>query len=718
MHRRVLYILLLLLPLTTVLGGGGMWLPLLLENLNEEEMQAMGMEISAEDIYSINEGSLKDAIVHFGGFCTGEVVSDRGLVLTNHHCGYGAIQDHSTLDRNYLQEGFWAMEGADELSNPGLYVSFIRSIEDVTAQVLLGITEDTPEKERLEVVSANIERLKEARDVSDYEELLVKPFYEGNRYYAFLTETFPDVRLVGAPPSSIGKFGADTDNWEWPRHTGDFSLFRIYTAPDGSPAEYDAANIPLRPKRHLEISTAGVAPGDFSMIFGFPGLTEQYLPSVALEQRTETINPIRIAIRDRSLAVIDSAMRSDAQLRIDYAAKQARIANAWKKWRGESQGVEAVDAVADRRQLEREFAERLAAKPSAGKTYGSVVDKLNALYGDRLELEKTRAVVGELNYNIDLFRLANVLDAQFKIFDNNGLTAFRQRAPQLLTYLRDMYKGYHPEVDQEVARALLPLYFSDVPETYQSTYVRDQREFLGGIDPLVDDLFGGSYLTRSDRLLELLEADPAAFVEHVRADRAFQFVRQLNRVNETLVVDQYNAYALRINGLQRTYMDGLLRFFPERRLYPDANGTLRVSYGKYEGFTGLEGESYGYLTYLDGVMEKYVPGDYEFDVPERLRELYAARDYGPYATPDGKMPVCILGSNHTTGGNSGSPALNGKGQLVGLNFDRTWQSTMSDVYYDPAICRNIMVDIRYILFLIDKFGQAPHLVAEMTLAKS
>ncbi|MGB3799758.1 MAG: S46 family peptidase [Lewinella sp.] len=715
MTIRLLLALAMLLTSVSARAGGGMWLPLLLQNLNEEEMQAMGMEITAEDIYSINEGSLKDAIVHFGGFCTGEVVSDQGLVLTNHHCGFGAIQDHSTLENNYLQDGFWAMDGSEELANPGLFVTFIVSIDDVTSQILNGVTEEMNEKDRARTVQANTTALKLGGELGDFEEVLVKPFYEGNRYYAFRTKTYNDVRLVGAPPSSIGKFGADTDNWEWPRHTGDFSLFRIYTAPDGSPAEYDEENVPMRPKRHLEVSTAGIIPGDFSMIFGFPGTTEQYLPAVAMEQRTEIINPIRIGMRDLSLAVIDSAMRADEQIRIDYASKQARIANAWKKWRGESQGVEAVDAVAQRRQMENEFAERLAAKPSAQQRYGDLIPQLNQLYTDRLELEKTRAYVGELNYNIDLFRLANILDAQFAIADNNGMDAFRERSGRLLAYLRGIYDGYSPAVDKEVARALLPEYYDKLPAEYQSVYVLDQREFAGNDNLLIDDLFDRSYLTRGDRVLEMLSQDPEAFVETIRADRAFQFVRQLNRLNEERVVNVYNEYAERINRFQRTYMDGLLRFFPERRLYPDANGTLRVSYGKFEGFTGLEGDSYDYMTYLDGVIEKYVPGDYEFDVPARLLELHEEKDYGSYATADGQMPVCVLGSNHTTGGNSGSPALNGKGQLVGLNFDRTWQSTMSDVYYDPTICRNIMVDIRYILFLIDKVGQAPHLVEEMTL---
>ncbi len=705
----------LLLVGTGLSAGGGMWLPLLLENLNEEEMQAMGMEISAEDIYSINHGSLKDAIVHFGGFCTGEIVSDRGLVLTNHHCGYSAIQDHSTLEHNYLQDGFWAMQPGDELPNEGLFVTFIDRIEDVSEQVLAGVTDALSEAERDKLIQANTEQVRQSYALGPFEELLVKPFYEGNQYYVFVTVSYRDVRLVGAPPSSVGKFGADTDNWEWPRHTGDFSLFRIYTAPDGSPAEYAAENVPMVPKQHLEINIGGTKPGDFSMIFGFPGTTDSYLPATAMQQRTEVINPIRIGMRDLSLAVIDRAMRADPQIRIDYASKQARIANSWKKWRGESQGVAAVGAVEARKAFEREFTQRLAAKPSARESYGKLLPALDSLYREREPLEVTRAYVGEINYNVDLFRIANQLAAELRRAGANGMAAYRDRIPVLANYLRDFYTGYSPAVDREVARALLRKYFEEVPVERQSAFARDQLEFAGSYDALIDDLFEGSYLTRGDRLLDLLRTDPEAFLDHVGSDRAYQFVRQLNGFNERTIVDPYNAYAGRINGLQRRYMEGLLKFFPERKLYPDANSTLRVSYGRYEGFTGLDGETFTDQTYLGGVMEKYEPGDYEFDVPARLIELYEEKDYGRYATADGRMPVCLLGSNHTTGGNSGSPALNGKGQLVGLNFDRTWQSTMSDVYYDPAICRNIMVDIRYVLFLIDKLGGAPHLVEEMTV---
>jgi len=694
-----------------------MWLPLLLENLNEEEMKGMGMKISARDIYDINNGSLKDAIVHFGGFCTGEVISNQGLVLTNHHCGYSAIQSHSTLEDNLLENGFWARDKKEERPNDGLFVSFIERIEDVSDRVLKGIDDETTEKDRAFAVADNLKSLREKFKLGKSEELIVKPFYNGNQYFAFVIEKYTDIRLVGAPPSSIGKYGADTDNWEWPRHTGDFSLFRIYTAPDGSPADYSADNIPMKPKKHLEINMGGVKEGDFSMIFGFPGRTDQYLAASAMQQRTEVINPIRIGMRDLSLAVIDSAMRANAQVKIDYASKQARIANSWKKWRGESEGVAAVNGVKKRREMEAVFLGRLAKKPEEKVYYGELLPKLNELSQRQEEVSKTRAYVAEINYNIDLFRIASVMRRQIAVAENNGIEAFKKRVPAITNYLKGFYAGYNAEVDKRVALALLPQYFAKIPKKHQAFYAQDQVDFAGSMSKMISDLFDRSYLTRGDRFILLLERDPEAALDVLKGDPGYQFANQLNRHNEKHVIDPYNEIAKRMAPLQRRYMKGLMEFFPEKRFYPDANGTMRVSYGKFEGFKGLDGKKRDYMTYLDGVIDKYIPGDYEFDLPEGLIKLHAEKDYGRYADKDGKLPVCVLGSNHTTGGNSGSPALNDRGQLVGLNFDRTWQSTMSDVNYDPGICRNIMVDIRYVLFLVDKLGGAGHLVDEMTLVE-
>ena len=721
----VLPLLVSLLVARPLLANEGMWLPLLLQSLNEAEMRSLGMKISAADIYSVNEGSLKDAIVHFGGFCTGEVVSDRGLVLTNHHCGYDAIAGHSTVEDNILARGWYAATRADEKPTPGLYVTFIDRIVDASAEVLAGVTPEMDEGERARLIQRNTERYRQGFKLAPFEEVVVRPFFEGNQYFAFLTRRFPDVRLVGTPPESVGKFGADTDNWEWPRHTGDFSLFRIYTAPDGSPAEYSPDNVPLRPRRHLEVSLAGVAPGDFSMIFGFPGRTDEYLPASAMRQRTRVINPIRIGMRDLSLAVIDSAMRADAQTKIDYASKQARIANAWKKWRGESEGVEAVDAIALRNGAEYDYKRALGrpvlnvaeVSPEQRRRYARALPLLDSLVAVNEAFAKTNAYVGELNYNIDLFRVANVLARRLRTFDDNGAGAFDELVPGLLAYLDDAYARYHPDIDERVAAALLARYFAEVEPAHQSPYVRDRLAFAGSVEALAHDLYANSYLTHVERMRELLRERPADFVEFLRADPGLQFVRQLNGFHEREVLSVYNAHEAAMQPLQRDYLEGMMKLKARARFYPDANSTMRVSYGKFEGFTGLDSTAYDYRTDLDGVVAKYQPGDYEFDLPPRLLELHAARDYGRYAAADGTLPVCVLGSNHTTGGNSGSPALDAYGRLVGINFDRTWQSTMSDIHYDPVICRNIMVDIRYVLWCIDKLGQAPHLVAEMSLVE-
>ena len=411
MHKSFLFLLFLILLSTsaqTLRAGEGMWLPLLLKSLNEAEMQSMGMQISAEDIYSVNKGSLKDAIVHFGGFCTGEVISPQGLLLTNHHCGYGQIQEHSTLEHNYLEDGFWAKSMDKELPNPGLFVTFIVSMEDVSDLALTTLPQ-TWTKWTANADDEKLAKIKENKKCKYFQEVMIKPFYHGNQYYLFVTETYNDIRLVGAPPSSIGKFGADTDNWEWPRHAGDFSLFRIYTGPDGKPADYSEDNVPMKPRYHLPVSTQGVKEGDFTMVFGFPGRTDEYLPGSAVEIRTQVINPIRINMRDSSLAVIDRYMRQDPQIKILYASKQARISNAWKKWIGESEGIEKTGGLLKKEQLERQFSNRLRLDPDYPKVFGHILPGLNEAYEKRRPYAETKAYIAELNYNIDLFRLSNSL---------------------------------------------------------------------------------------------------------------------------------------------------------------------------------------------------------------------------------------------------------------------------------------------------------------------
>lgn len=696
-------------------AGEGMWLPLLLKQ-NEAEMQRMGMKMSAEDIYSVNKGSLKDAIVRFGGGCTGSVISSGGLVLTNHHCGYGQIQYHSTLEHNYLEDGFRASNLSEELPNPGLTVTFIVRMEDVTARALNGVTESMGERERQSAIDRNINAISEAASRESWQEASVRPFYQGNAYYLFITETYRDIRLVLAPPGAVGKFGADTDNWVWPRHTGDFAIFRIYADKNNRPAAYAADNVPFKPKHFLPISMDGVSTGDFTMVFGFPGRTTQYLPAAAVAQTVDVLNPIRISMRDRSLAVIDQAMRSDPKIKIQYASKQSSIANSWKKWIGENQGLKIANGVAKKQTLEQEFLKRVNAKPQWKLSYGNLLPNLETLYRDIEPYAVSREYINEMaGVNVELMRFANSLRQFVTVYDNNGLEALQQRKAQMKAVFESFYKNYQPEVDQKVFASLIQLYFSKLPVDHLSPFAIEQMNYAGkNAEEFARIVFLKSELTKPGNWAELAEQDPAKVVKMIKEDYAYLLTRNILETAEAKVFRPYNEINDKISLAQRVYMKALMEVFPERRFYPDANSTLRVTYGKVEGYQPRDGIFYQHYTYLDGVMEKYKPGDYEFDVPEKLRKLYDAKDYGPYGD-NGRLPVCFLGSNHTTGGNSGSPAIDAYGNLIGLNFDRVWEGTMSDILYSPDICRNIMVDIRYVLFMVDKYAEASHLLKEMKL---
>jgi hypothetical protein len=694
-------------------GQEGMWIPSLLSGQNEAEMQEMGMKMTAEDIYSINEGSLKDAIVHFGGFCTGEVISDRGLLLTNHHCGYRQIQSHSSLEKNLLDEGYWASSLEDELPNPGLFARFIKEITDVTPLILKGVKKSMTEKERSNHIAKNIERVKEQMDLGPYESVDIKPFYDGYQYYALTSVRYDDVRLVGAPPSSIGKFGADTDNWVWPRHTGDFSLFRIYAGPDNEPAPYSEDNKPFRPEHHLPISLDGVDPGDFTLIFGFPGTTQEYLPAIAIQQLVEEINPARIAVRDRSLAVMDKAMKNNEEIKIQYASKFASIANYWKKWQGENLGLKRSGAVEVKKEEQDNLRKKLRSNDKWLEEYGGTLMLLEKNYKQSIAFRRADAIYGEImNRNVDAFRIAGYCSRLLKYYDELGEDGYVDFAGRLHPFLENVYEGYSTEVDEDLAVELLQAYQELMKPEFVPQILEDNEDKL---DDFVRDYFRLSIIP--DRsVLELMDGeDIEVAVETLRKDPLITLYKSFDELYRNDVLGPLSRFLDERDSLQRQYMEAQIKVADEdARIFPDANSTLRVGYGQVSGYSPRDGMKYLHQTYLDGVMEKYEPGDYEFDVPERLIELYNERDYGPYGEM-GKMPVCFIGSNHTTGGNSGSPAIDAEGNLVGLNFDRVWEGTMSDYHYDFEICRNIMVDARYILFIIDKFGNAPHLVEEMEL---
>jgi len=684
--------LVLFITLQVSAQQGGMWIPSLLQGMNETEMQSLGSKLSAKDIYDVNNSSLKDAIGHFNGGCTSEVISPNGLILTNHHCGFGQIQSHSSLENDYLKNGFWAKTLSEELPNEGLYVEFIVRIEDVTKQVLEGITAEMSDREQQSKRGSNSTAIEKAAKKEAWQDTKIKAFYKGNQYFLFVTERYEDVRLVGTPPSSIGKFGSDTDNWVWPRHTGDFSMFRIYADKNNRPAKYSKDNVPFTPKHFLPVSLDGISEDDFTMVFGFPGTTDEYLPAVAVAQIVEKINPKTIAIREAALKVIDANMKADDQIRIQYASKQARIANAWKKWIGENLGIEKSGAIAIKKAQEAEFTKQLKAKGLESK-YGTVLPELERLYNEIEEVTVKRRSF------IEVFLRTNELTpvlfnlAQLEAAAANGEETFEKQRDANVGRLKGIYKDYNATVDRGVFEAVMPLYTDNVDAS-----IYDKTAF-----------------TNLDSALTVLEGTSTEVLEKLNNDAAFQYLKPFIMEFYTVIEPKFQELNPQINALEQQYMTALMEVLPEQRYFPDANGTLRVTYGKVKGYEPRDAVYYEPVTYLDGVMEKYVPGDYEFDVPEKLQQLYADKDFGQYADASGKVPVNFIGTNHTTGGNSGSPAIDAHGNLVGLNFDRVWEGTMSDIYYDPEICRNIMVDLRYVLFIVDKYAGATHLIDEMTL---
>ncbi|UFH36701.1 S46 family peptidase [Flavobacterium acetivorans] len=706
---RFLKLFVLLFVIQTQAQQGGMWIPSLLKGMNETEMKNLGMKMSIKEIYDVNQSSLKDAVPHFNGGCTSEVISPKGLILTNHHCGFSQIQSHSTVENDYLTDGFWAYKMEDELPNENLYVTFIVKIEDVTASVLEGTAALTNEAEKQKKIQENITTLSRTLPKESWQENKIRTFYEGNQYMLFVTETFTDVRLVGAPPSSIGKFGSDTDNWVWPRHTGDFSLFRIYANKDNRPAAYSKDNVPYTPKHFLPISLDGVAEDDFTMVFGYPGKTNEYLPSVAIEQIVNELNPAKIEIRDKALKVADGFMRKDNAIKIQYASKYAGIANYWKKWIGETQGLKKSNAIAIKKESEKVFQNNIT-KAGKEKEYGNLLTDFDKNYTEIAPYALARDYFQEVvQRNTELLSVAYRLYQLEQVYKANGEQSFTDRKNNLITGLSGFYKNFNANVDQNVFEQLIDLYSKKSPKQFLP-------QSLVNIDAtnLATEIYSKSRLKSYQDLKELLTGDTKTVLTNLNNDKAYQLVKELSDKYSIEVAPKYDEINLKITALQRTYMKAQLELNKDSRIFPDANSTLRVTYGKVKGYEPKDATIYTPITYLEGVMEKYVPGDYEFDVPAKLIDLYKAKDYGIYAE-NGKLPVNFIGTNHTTGGNSGSPAIDAKGNLVGLNFDRVWEGTMSDIYYDPSICRNIMVDVRYILFIMDKYAGAKNLIEELKL---
>jgi hypothetical protein len=709
--KRIRYLLLafFIFISSVAIADEGMWLPLLLEKLNEKEMKSLGMKISAKDIYNINSGSLKDAIVSFGGFCTGEIVSSKGLVLTNHHCGFDAIQNHSSVEHNYIRDGYWAKNYSEELTNPGLFVTFIVRIEDVTKQALNGVAGSMSETQRQSQVDKNLADLRKNFKKEAYQDILIRPFFEGNEYYLFLTETYRDVRLVGGPPAAIGNFGKDTDNWMWPRHTGDFSMFRIYAGKDNKPADYSPENVPYTPKKSMSISLDGVIENDFTMVFGFPGRTTEYLPAVAVEQIMSVNDPAKIAIREKALHVIDSFMKQDEQIKIQYGAKYANIENAYKKWQGEILGLTRTGGIDKKKVYETEFLKRVNNKPQWKSQYGNLLNELNAAYKEMETYGYARDYYNEIVSKIELFTIAAQLNTLV-----NAESNYKQKVDQVKNFLTGFYEEYNPKVDQRLFETLMAMYISGQEKKNISPLLQDLLNKSGNdISKLAAKIYSETDFNNATTTLGKLDQPVNDVMTFIKTP-VYNLYIDIAKTYQTNVQAKLTEIQNRINQLLRTYMQAQREVFKEKKFYPDANNTLRLTYGKVKGYKAKDAVDYNFYTYLDGVMQKYIPGDYEFDVPEKLQMLYKNKDYGQYGM-NGRMPVCFIATNHTTGGNSGSPVLDAYGNLLGLNFDRVWEGTMSDINYDPSICRNIMVDIRYVLFIIDKYAGAGNLISEMKL---
>lgn len=702
---KFLKFLLLFIVIQLSAQQGGMWIPSLLEGMNETEMQSLGSHLSAKDIYDVNHSSLKDAIVHFNGGCTSEIISDKGLLLTNHHCGYGAIQSHSSLEHDYLKDGFWAEKLSLELPNKGMVATLIVRIEDITDQVLHQLHDSLSIEERMKMIDQNIAEAQKNVEKETWQESRVKSMYDGNQYMLFVTETFKDIRLVGAPPTSIGKFGSDTDNWMWPRHTGDFSLFRIYADKNNRPAEYSQENIPYTPKHFLPISLDGVSENDFTLVFGFPGRTSEYLPAVAIDQLIHKINPPKIEIREEALKIVDEYMRNDDKIKIQYASKYASTANYWKKWIGENQGLKKTNAIAKKKTLEAAFQEQVKDKDA----YADLLSNFDQLYTEIDTVAVARAYWSEIVYrNIELLNACIRLYG-FERRVNKNPDNFEEERDKLIKSFEGFYKNYNAEVDQQVFKKLIQMYQEKSPESYLPTSVKNVD-----VDALSNEIYQASKLINLSGAQSMLEGPLEDVIKKINEDKGYSFGKGLIETYYQRIEPRYNKLSLQIKANQKVYMKALIETFPEERFFPDANSTLRVTYGKVSGYSPTDAVYYQPVSYLKGVMEKYKPGDYEFDVPEKLKALYEQKDFGIYGD-DGKMPVNFIGTNHTTGGNSGSPVIDAHGNLIGLNFDRVWEGTMSDYYYDPDICRNIMVDLRYVLFIIDKFAGNQRIINELKL---
>ncbi|MCX6271534.1 MAG: S46 family peptidase [Bacteroidetes bacterium] len=717
MRKSILFfgIVFLFLAGIKVRADEGMWLPMFIERLNYVDMQKMGLHLTAEEIYSVNHSSLKDAIIIFGRGCTGEIVSDQGLVFTNHHCGYGNIQSHSTLEHDYLTQGFWALSKNEELANENLTAKFLLRMEDVTKRVLGEFYPGIPEEDREKSEERMIKRIQnEAVQGNENLQAVVKSFYEGNEYYLFVYEVYKDVRLVGTPPNSIGKFGGDTDNWMWPRHTGDFSVFRVYTAPDGKPAAYSTENIPLKPKHYLPVSVKGVNKGDFAMVMGFPGSTERYETSWGVKLAIDITNPTIVKLRDKRLSILRVDMEADKGVQIKYASKYAAISNYWKYYIGQTKGLKRLGVYEKKKTIEAAFEKWVNENPQRKEKYGQALLDISAGYSEIEKLENNRVYFTEgLLRGSEIIAFARNCETLLDMLKAEGVP--KETIDGQITLIRDkaktFFKDYNAPTDQKLLAAMLEMCARGISvEGYPAELAIIREKSKGNYTEYTAKAFASTIFAYPEKLEKFLSKPKARTLEK---DPIYRCMQSFYAAYFDMM-DKYDKAQARLDQGNRAFIAGLIEMQPERKFYPDANQTMRLTYGQVMDYFPADAVHYDFKTTLQGVIEKEDPGNEEFIVTDKLKQLFRSKDFGPYGT-NGELVTCFTTTNDITGGNSGSPVLNGSGELIGLAFDGNWEAMSGDIAFENKIQRTICVDIRYVLFVIDKYAGAKNLIAELKI---
>jgi len=698
----------------------GMWIPILIEKYNIRLMQEKGFRLTAEDIYSVNKACMKDAVVMFGGGCTGELISPEGLLITNHHCGRGQIQRLSTLEKNYLENGFWAMSQNEEIPCSGLFVTLLKRMEDVTGRMLKGVTDGMNDEERQKVLNTNSQEIsREAIDGTHYT-ARISPFYMGNQYFLMVYETFNDIRFVGAPPVAIGNFGGETDNWVWPRHTGDFSVWRVYASKENKPASYSNENVPYKPLYHFPISMKGVHEGDFTMVFGYPGSTSEYVPSFYIDMMKNYVNPKRIAVQTAKIEIMEAEMASDPLKRLQYYGKKTNIANGWKKSIGEIQGLERMKTIEKKQEFEKRLTEWINADAGRKAKYGELLPSFEKLYSRLKDYTLVNGLTSDaffssgaeaVGFARNMMTLAGLYE---KEPDEARISLIKT---ELIAGAKGFFKNYNRETDKKLFVAVMKLYGENLDPKWQAPeYIRIKNSCKGDFQSLADKLYATTIFTDEAKFTAFVNVFSKGSVSKLEKDPIYSLSKSASNFISEYVRGEQNRISSEIQKLNPLYMTLQMEFDKDKVFYPDANSTLRVAYGSVKGYYSKDAIYFKHYTTLKGIIEKDNPAIFDYDVPDKLRQLYEAKDYGRY-TQDGEVPVCFIANNHTTGGNSGSPVLNADGHLIGINFDRAWEGVASDMAYNADQSRNISLDIRYALFIIDKFAGAGYLLNEMTIVE-